>query len=59
MTIARGQLIIDTYRRTFEGDDDIMLVQIIGDLLEWCDHNKKDFLATVEEAQDMLRDCGS
>ncbi len=59
MTVARGQLLIDQYKHTFEGDDTLMLQQLIGDLLEWCDGKGVDFQLTVQEAQQMLRECGN
>ena len=48
---------IDEYRKVYTGDDETILMQVIGDMLEWCDQKKIDFQGAVESAQEMLRDC--
>jgi hypothetical protein len=40
-----------------EGDNEIILMHLMGDIIEWCDANRVDFDATVEATREMLRDC--
>lgn len=57
MTVARGQLLIDQYRRTFEGDEEVMLHQLLGDLIEWCDAKSIDLGLALEDAREMVREA--
>jgi len=42
-----------------EGDNEIILIHLLGDIIEWCDANHVDFDATVEETREMLRDAAT
>ncbi|WP_166306412.1 hypothetical protein [Bradyrhizobium sp. 2S1] len=42
-----------------EGDQEIMLTHLLGDIIEWCDAHKVDFDLVVQSTREMLRDAAS
>lgn len=54
---SRAQRVLDRHRGDtgLEGDQEIMLIHLLGDIIEWCDEHKVDFDATVESTREMLR----
>lgn len=44
--------VMERYQKDFEGDQHVMIYQIIFDLLEWCDQNSEDFDCTVAEVRE-------
>lgn len=61
----RAQFMIDRHREVtgLEGDAEIILIHILGDLMQWCDERSSqgyagpNFERTVAAAREMLRDC--
>ncbi|WP_166297175.1 hypothetical protein [Bradyrhizobium sp. 2S1] len=46
-------------RAGLEGDSEIILTHLLGDIIEWCDENKVDFDLAVQNTREMLRDAAS
>ncbi|WP_024516976.1 hypothetical protein [Bradyrhizobium sp. Tv2a-2] len=58
---SRASLLLHRHRQEagLEGDDEIILIHLLGDLIEWCDAHRVDFDSTIESSREMLRDCTS
>lgn len=59
--VELAQLALDSHRsrRGLEPDNETVLIQLLADLIEWCDANRVDLDASFESAREMLRDVGS
>lgn len=49
--LLRAEKIIKECGKTFQGDDDILLWQVICDLMEWSAATGLDFTASVKDAR--------
>ncbi|UGY15221.1 hypothetical protein HAP48_0042970 [Bradyrhizobium septentrionale] len=58
---SRAQRVLDRHRADtgLEGDQEIMLTHLLGDIIEWCDAHKVDFDLVVQSTREMLRDAAS
>lgn len=55
----RFALLLHAHRTQYglEGDDETILVHLLGDAIVWCDQHRVDLMQNLESAQAMVREC--